>query len=95
MHRPEIAAAISEKTKLSLDDGQELLNIIVDEITLALSRKQTVNLIGFGSFNCRHREARTGRNPSTGETIEIAATNTVVFKSGTKLKQSVNNVAKN
>ena len=90
MHRPELAAAISEKVDLSVEEGQELLNIIVDEITLALSRNQSVSLIGFGSFSCRHRVARQGRHPSTGQPIEIAACNAVVFKPGKKLKESVN-----
>ncbi|MBV1883507.1 MAG: HU family DNA-binding protein [Pseudomonadales bacterium] len=93
MHRPELAAAISEKVDLSVEAGQELLNIIVDEITLALSRNQNVSLIGFGSFSCQHRAARQGRHPSTGQTIDIDACKAVVFRPGKKLKECVNHRA--
>ena len=90
MRKPELAAAIAEKADLSNDQANRALNAILDEITQALSRKDTVTLVGFGTFLQRHRGARTGKNPQTGEPVQIKASNTVSFKPGKGLKDSVN-----
>ena len=92
MHKPELAAAISEIAGLDSDDAQEILSIILDEITLALSRGRTVTLIGFGSFVCKHHAARQGHHPVSGDPITIAAANTVHFRAGKKLKEKVNKI---
>ncbi len=90
MKKPELAAAIAEKAGLTKEKAGEILNIITDEITNAVSQKDTVSLIGFGTFSQRERSARTGKNPQTGQTIQIAASRTVGFKPGKALKDAVN-----
>lgn len=90
MRKPELAAAIAEKSDISKDKAAEVLNTILDEITNAVSKGDSVSLIGFGTFEKRARAARTGKNPQTGEAIQIPASNTVAFKAGKALKESVN-----
>ncbi|BFM04924.1 HU family DNA-binding protein [Halioxenophilus aromaticivorans] len=90
MHKTELVDAVAEAADLSKAEAQEAVNAIFDEITNALSRKDSVSLVGFGSFVCRDRAARTGRSPATGEPIEIAASTSVGFKPGKALKDAVN-----
>ena len=54
------------------------------------AKPEPVTLIGFGTFTCRHRDARTGRNPATGKTMKFAASNTPIFKAGKAFKDKVN-----
>ena len=89
MRKPELAAAIAEKADLSKDRANRVLNAVLDEITNALNRKDSVTLVGFGTFVQRHRGARTG-NPQTGQPVTIKASNTVAFKPGKMLKDAVN-----
>jgi len=90
MRKPDLAAAIADKADLTKDKANLVLNAILDEIAAALSKKDTVTLVGFGTFEQRHRGARTGKNPQTGEPVKIKASNTVAFKPGKNLKDSVN-----
>lgn len=90
MQKSELVAQIAEQAGLSKADAQSALNAITDSITDALARGESVSLIGFGTFEQRHRAARQGRNPQTGATIEIAAANNVGFKPGKALKDAVN-----
>jgi DNA-binding protein HU-alpha len=90
MRKPELAAAIAEQADLTKDQAARVLNSILDEISAALGRKDSVTLVGFGTFVQRHRGARTGKNPQTGEPVTIKASNTVAFKPGKALKDSVN-----
>jgi DNA-binding protein HU-alpha len=90
MRKPDLAAFIADKADISNAKANDVLSAILDEITNTLSRKESVSLIGFGTFEPRHRNARTGKNPQTGETIQIAASNTVGFKPGKALKDAVN-----
>ena len=66
MRKPELAAAIAEKADLTKDQANRVLNAVLEEITGALNRKDSVTLVGFGTFVQRHRGARTGKNPQTG-----------------------------
>jgi DNA-binding protein HU-alpha len=91
MRKPDLAAYIADKADLPTSQANDVLSAILDQITMSLSRKESVTLIGFGTFEVRHRNARTGKNPQTGAPIEIAASNTVGFKAGKALKESVNN----
>ncbi|WP_121333892.1 HU family DNA-binding protein [Pseudomonas aeruginosa] len=86
MRKPELAAAIAEKADLT----KEQANRVLDEITGALNRKDSVTLVGFGTFLQRHRGARTGKNPQTGQPVKIKASNTVAFKPGKALRDAVN-----
>ncbi|KQQ53503.1 integration host factor [Pseudomonas sp. Leaf127] len=90
MRKPDLAAAIAEKADLTKDQSNRVLNAILEEITGALHRKDSVTLVGFGTFLQRHRGARTGKNPQTGEPVKIKASNTVSFKPGKALKDTVN-----
>lgn len=90
MKKPELAAAIAEKADVTKDKAGEILNILTDEITNAMTKNDTVSLIGFGTFSVRERSARTGKNPQTGEAIQIAASKSVGFKPGKSLKDAVN-----
>ena len=90
MRKPELISAIADQADLSKDKAGEALNAILDQITHALERQESINLIGFGSFTQRARGARKGKNPQTGEEMEIPASNTVAFKPGKTLKDAVN-----
>lgn len=90
MRKPELAVAIAEKAQLTKDQANRVLNVILDEITNALNRKDTVTLVDFGTFVQRHRGARTGKNPQTGAPVKIKASNTVAFKPGKSLRDAVN-----
>lgn len=89
MRKPELAALIAEKADIPKAKANDVLSAILDEITNALSRNDSVNLVGFGSFTQRERSARTGKNPQTGEPMEIAASKSVGFKAGKALKDMV------
>ncbi len=90
MRKPDLAAIIADQADIPAGKANDVLSAILDEITNALSREESVSLIGFGTFETRHRAARTGKNPQTGEAIQIAASNTVGFKPGKALKEAVN-----
>lgn len=93
MKKPELAAAIALKADVTKEKAGEIINVITDEITNAMSKGDTVTLIGFGTFSRRERSARTGKNPQTGATIQIAASKSVGFKAGKSLKDACNNQA--
>lgn len=90
MNKTELVAAIAEKTEMSKKDSERALNAILDTITATLKADDKVRLIGFGTFEVKKREARTGRNPSTGKTIKIPASRVPAFKAGKELKDTVN-----
>ena len=90
MRKPELVSAIADKAELSKEKAAEALNVILEQITDALEREETINLVGFGSFSQRTRKARQGKNPQTGEAMHIPASNTVAFKPGKTLKEAVN-----
>ena len=90
MRKPELVDAIADQADLSKDKANQALNAVLEAITKALKSEDTVNLVGFGTFLQRSRAARTGKNPQTGEPIQIAASNTVAFKPGKALKDAVN-----
>ncbi|PCJ45830.1 MAG: DNA-binding protein HU [Moraxellaceae bacterium] len=89
MIKTDIEAQLAEQLDVSKVDARDLLNVILDEITLALSRNHRVSFIGFGTFDVRPRAAREGRNPQTGASIKIPASNGVRFKPGKALKDAV------
>ncbi len=89
MNKVELIAQIAEKSGLSKKDAEKALAATVDAITEAVSTGDKVQLVGFGSFEVKQREARVGRNPKTKEAIEIPATRVPVFKAGRALKDAV------
>ncbi|WP_257254520.1 MULTISPECIES: HU family DNA-binding protein [unclassified Endozoicomonas] len=90
MRKPELVNAIADQADLTKEQANQALNALIEVITSALKEEDTVSLVGFGTFLQRSRAARTGKNPQTGEPIEIAASNTVAFKPGKSLKEAVN-----
>ena len=90
MRKADLVAAIADKADISQEKANRLLSAVLDEITAALRRNEAVTLVGFGTFERRHRAARAGKNPRTGETLQISASNTVGFKPGKALKDAVN-----
>ena len=89
MNKTELIAAIAEKTNLTKKDSELALTAALEAITEALVEGDKVQLIGFGSFETKKREAREARNPRTGATIKVAASKVPVFKAGKALKDKV------
>ena len=89
MNKTELIAEVANKAGLSRKDAEKALGAVVETITEAVVKGDKVQLVGFGSFETKQREAHTGRNPKTKETIEIPATRVPVFKAGKALKDAV------
>ncbi len=89
MNKTDLINNISGKSGLTKKDVEYVLNGFLGEITEALANGDKVQLIGFGTFETRKRAGRTGRNPQTGNTIEIPESNVPAFKAGNKLKEAV------
>ena len=89
MTKAELIDKIAEKTKLTKKDSGKALDAIINAISGALAKGDKVVLVGFGSFEVKKREARTGRNPQTGAEIKIPARKVPVFKAGKALKEAV------
>ena len=90
MNKSDLIDAIASGANLSKADAARALNATTGAISSALASGGGVQLTGFGSFVVRHRAARTGRNPQTGASIHINASNVAAFKAGKSLKDSVN-----
>jgi len=82
MNKTTLIAQIAEKSGLTRKQAEAALNALTDTITETLKAGDKVQMMGFGSFEIKERAARIGRNPATGETIEIPASKTPVFKVG-------------
>lgn len=91
MNKSELISAVAEKSELSKKDATTAVEAVFDSITSALKNGDKVQLIGFGNFEVRERAARKGRNPQTGEEIEIAASKVPAFSPGKNLKEAVKN----
>ena len=89
MNKTELINAVAEKTELSKKDATSAVDAVFEVITSSLQEGEKVQLIGFGNFEVRERAARKGRNPQTGEEIEIPASNVPAFKPGKALKEAV------
>lgn len=90
MNKSELIDAIAEEADLSKASAGRALDAAIDAITGSLKNGDAVSLVGFGTFSVKHRAARQGRNPQTGETIKISAANVPSFKAGKALKDAVN-----
>ena len=86
MNKVTLVTKIAEKSGLSKKQAVLALGAFIDSVTEALKEGDKVQLMGFGTFEVKERAARTGRNPSTGETIEIPASKTPSFKAGKGLR---------
>jgi DNA-binding protein HU-beta len=90
MNKAELVESVAGAANLSKADAGRAVDAVVDSVTKALKRGEQVSVVGFGTFSVKHRAARSGRNPRTGETIAIAASNVPGFKAGKGLKDAVN-----
>lgn len=89
MNRSQLIDVISIKAEISKKDAEKALTAFTNVVTDTLVDGDKVQLVGFGTFEVVKRAARTGRNPQTGETIEIAASKSPKFKAGKALKDAV------
>lgn len=89
MNKNELIDAMTERTGLARKDAERALQAALSAMTDALRRGEKVQLVGFGSFDVKSREARTGRNPKTGEPLPIPAARIPAFHPGKALKDAV------
>ena len=89
MTNTEIIRNVASATGESIKTTETVVNSFLNQVAVALATDDKVQLIGFGTFEVRERKAKVGRNPRTGEEIEIAATKAPVFKAGALLKDAV------
>lgn len=90
MNKQQLIEAAADESNLSKDDMGKALNALLSTIESALVSGEKVSLTGFGNFEVRERAARTGRNPQTGEEMQISASRAPAFKPGKSLKDAVN-----
>jgi DNA-binding protein HU-beta len=90
MTKAELIDSIATKLDLAKGQAERAVNTIFDDIVTALRNGDKVNISGFGTFAVSSRKARSGRNPKTGETIQIAASKSAKFKAGKSLKDLLN-----
>lgn len=89
MNKTELIAEVAAKAELSKKDAEKAVNATIEAITGAMVKGDKVQLVGFGTFETKKRDARMGRNPKTKEAIQIPATTVPVFKAGKALKDKV------
>ncbi len=89
MNKSDLIEAMAEAADIPKSKAQSALDGLTDAVAVALNKGETVSIIGFGTFSVKERAARTGRNPQTGEAIEIGASKTPAFKAGKALKDAI------
>lgn len=89
MTKADLIDSAASKAELSKQSAEAIINGLFDDIVAALKNGDKINISGFGSFSVSNRKARTGRNPKTGETIQIASSRAAKFKAGKALKESL------
>jgi len=90
MNKRELVRAVSNRIDLNQDETAKVITATIEEITLALSKGDNVKFVGFGNFTVNKKTARMGRNPKTGNPIQISARNTPKFTPGKELKKALN-----
>ncbi len=91
MTRSELIAGLAEDNPhLTVADVERIVAALFDEMTSALARGERVELRGFGAFTVKRRQARAGRNPRTGETVDVAQKSVPFFKAGKELRERIN-----
>ena len=90
MNKTELVAAMAEQAELSKKDTEKALKAFIDVVTEELKKGEKIQLVGFGTFEVIERAAREGRNPLTGEKMQISASKAPKFKVGKALKDAVN-----
>lgn len=90
MNKQELVAAMASKAGMTKVDAEKALNAFVDATKETLAKKESIQLVGFGTFSVSERAARTGRNPQTGKELKISAKKVAKFKAGKTLGEIVN-----
>jgi len=90
VNKAELISVMAEKSGLTKKDSEKALNSFIEAVEEALVKGEKVQLVGFGTFEVRERSARKGRNPQTGEEIDIPAASVPAFKAGKALRDSIN-----
>ncbi len=90
MNKTDLIAAVAQKSGLSKKDSEKNLNAFVETVTESLKKGEKVQMVGFGVFEVKHREARKGHNPLTRAEIDIPASNAPTFKAGKAFKDALN-----
>ncbi|MBM7702694.1 HU family DNA-binding protein [Metabacillus iocasae] len=89
MNKTDLVNAVAEKSELTKSDATKAIDSLLNVISTTLGKGEKIQLIGFGTFEVRERAARTGRNPQTGEEMQIPASKVPAFKAGKELKEAV------
>lgn len=89
MNKTELVTKVAEKANISKKEAENAVNAFTNVVADALVDGDKVQIVGFGTFEVTERASRTGRNPKTGETVEIAASKSPKFKAGKALKDAV------
>lgn len=89
MNKTDLVNSVAEKSQLMKKDAAKAVEAVFESIQEALTHEGKIQIIGFGNFEVRERAARKGRNPQTGQEIEIAASKVPVFKPGKALKDAI------
>ena len=90
MNKSDLVAAMAKETQLAKKDVEAVLKSFIDVVSEELKKGEKVQLVGFGTFEVSKRAAREGRNPQTGETMQISASKAPKFKAGKALKDLIN-----
>ncbi len=90
MNKSDVVRHVAEETGLTRSAAEAAVNSVLSCVAGSLARGEAVSLLGFGTFGTRSRPARTGRNPRTGESLEISASTVATFKAGKPLRDAVN-----
>jgi len=90
VNKGDLVDALADHMDITKTSATDAVNTVFDTIKKALAAGHSVNVAGFGSFNVKQRKARIGRNPKTGDPIQIAASKAATFKAGKALKDAVN-----
>ncbi len=90
MNKTDLIAAVAQKSELSKKDAEKAVNAFIATVTDSLKAGEKVQMVGFGVFEVKNREARKGHNPMTGAEIDIPASKAPVFKAGKAFKEALN-----
>ncbi|MGH9344306.1 MAG: HU family DNA-binding protein [Terriglobia bacterium] len=90
MTKVDLIEGLANKLSLNKAEAEKAVNIVLEDIIVALKGGERVNISGFGTFSVSIRQERTGRNPKTGESIQISASRSAKFRAGKQLKDSLN-----
>jgi len=92
MTKADLIEGLANKLAMNKGEAEKAINVMLDDVISALKQGERVNISGFGTFSVSTRQARTGRNPKTGESIQISASRSAKFKPGKQLKDSLNDI---